>query len=194
MTGLLLNFFECEFLNQTYEINFLEFKNFSSKGEIKKLREDNPNFAYIRDGERIYYWEKLKDAKDSLAGKAITVNSKNNPKIFSKIFQESLITFLKKNLTSEKGYKVFYDKYANAWEIISESKNLLNPTFEGLALNQRFRVSTFYISFQNENTFGILISSDLRHRFLWTKDEFEQNGINTTALRVDDGRVHANNP
>lgn len=192
MTGLLLNFFECEFLNQAYKINFLEFKNFSAKGGVKKLREDNPNFAYIRDGERIYYWEKLKGAKDILAGKAITINTKDNPKIFSKIFQESLITFLKKNLTSEKGYRVFYDKYANAWEITSESKNLLSSTFDGLAINQRFRVSTFYISFQNENTFGILISSDLRHRFLWTKDEFEQNGINTTALRVDDGRVHAN--
>lgn len=107
MTGLLLNFFECEFLKQTYEINFLEFKNFSSKGGIKKLREENPNFAFIRDGEKIFYWEKVKNEKDSLDGKPININSKDSPKIFGKIFQESLVTFLKENLTSDKSYKVF---------------------------------------------------------------------------------------
>ncbi len=193
MTGLLLNFFECEFLKQTYEINFLEFKNFSSKGGIKKLREENPNFAFIRDGEKIFYWEKVKDEKDSFNGKPININSKDSPKIFSKIFQESLITFLKENLTSDKSYKVFYDKYANAWEITSKGKNLLSSTFEGLAINQQFRVSTFFITLQKDNTFGILISSDLRHRFLWANNDFEHNGIDTTPLRVDDdGRVHAN--
>lgn len=192
MTGLLLNFFECEFLNQSYEIKFLEYKNFSAKGDIKKLRQDYPDFAFLRNGEEIYYWETNKDAKDTLNGKPITVDSESYPKVFSKILQEGLIVFLKKNLTEKKDYKIFYDKYANAWEIISEGKNLLSETFDGLAINQKFRISTFYISLQKENAFGVLISSELKHRFLWTKDEFEKNGIKTSSLRVDDERVHAN--
>lgn len=57
MTGNFLNVFECILENTKIEVMKTEFVD---KETYKKLKEENKNFYFYRDGTDIYFWNNSK--------------------------------------------------------------------------------------------------------------------------------------
>lgn len=187
MSGLFLNFYHIELSHLETTLLYLNFSDYPTKDLYFKLRDENPSVHFYRYDDKILYWllNNQEDPINSL--NRLNISESIDPKIFSRIIEDSIISFMR-NL---EGYGIFKNKYSNTWEIIS-NKDLLNSTISGLEINRVVHFAPYFIKRGENVTFGFTLSTSLKNSFTWTKEEFEQNGIDTKGLKGVEDRIFAN--
>ncbi|MFB5652922.1 hypothetical protein ACE5IS_19980, partial [Leptospira wolffii] len=89
-------------------------------------------------------------------------------------------------------YKVNKDKYSSIWSIIKETEDLLDNKIPGLMVKREVLLNSFYYYDAGVANFGICISSNTKHEFVWSREEFKKNGIAVEDLKQNDNRIFAN--
>lgn len=75
MSGLFVNFFECNFQKDSYLVRDLNYSGYDSKEKYEALRDAHKDFAFTRHGDRIYYWKLAEKAVDNLNGEIVSFRS-----------------------------------------------------------------------------------------------------------------------
>ncbi len=187
MSGLFLNFYQIEIDLKEVVVKVLNYSNYQSKKDFVNLRDSNKDYTFYREADKIFVWSvnKLKSEFQQLPNYSIKLN--DNPKIVSRIIEDGIINLLRKT----NSYQVFKRKYSNSWEIIS-SKDILKNSINGLEVNRVVHFSP-YFCFKDEKLFlGFTLSTSLKNRFTWSKQEFESNGIETRGLKGKEDIIYPN--
>ncbi len=187
MSGLFVNYFECQFEKSSYNIKFLPYEKYETKEKFKSLRTSHPNFDFSRDGDKIFYWELEKSAQDELGGQTISISADKYSRVFINILERAIIH----RLRSLENYRVYKDSYSQVWKIISK-KDLLDSSFEGLVANRQICLNTFYRFSDGKVSFGIVLSAEIENKFIWDKADFQKHGIDTSTLAGKDNIIYAN--
>lgn len=187
MSGLFVNYFECQFEKYTFNIKFLPYEKYPTKEEYKSLRANHANLDFSRDGEKLFYWELEKSAQDDLGGQAISISADKNPRVFINILERAIVH----RLRSLENYRVYKDSYSQVWKIISK-KDLLDSSFDGLVVNRQICLNTYYRFSDGKVSFGLVISSEIENKFTWDRADFQKHGIDTSTLGGKDNIIYAN--
>jgi hypothetical protein len=169
------------------KIHYLEYSKFDTREKFRDLLKNNPDTLIYRQNDKIFYWRKDNSDENSLKGKSIIIDAETDPKIFSKIIEQSIINHFRDNTSA----KVIKNKYSNTWEIISK-KDLLQNQINGLILNNQVNFNTYFFKPNNRILFGFMLSTNLKSKFIWEKTDFEKNGIDTTGLKGKENIIFAN--
>ncbi|WP_299188474.1 Piwi domain-containing protein [uncultured Aquimarina sp.] len=187
MSGLFLNFYQVEINLKEVSTKALNYSDYQSKEDFISLRDSNKNCTFYRENDKILVWsakgligefEQLPDYK---------INLDDNPKILSRIIENGIIDLLKET----GSYLIFKNKYSNSWEIVS-SKDVLKNSIKGLEINRVVHFSPYFCYKEEKLLLGFTLSSSLKNRFTWSKQEFEKNGIDTTGLKGKEDIIFAN--
>ncbi len=187
MSGLFLNFYQVELSLNSIDLEYLNYKNYESKENFKELRDNNKNKYFHRVDDKIVYWEKSLSESSSLSADKISLTDTSSPKVFSKLIEDSLISFLR----SKPEYDIYKNKYASTWDIVSK-KDLLQGKINGLAVYRIVHLSSYFFLKDDQLIFGFTLSTSLKNTFTWTRDEFVKNGIDVLGLKGDDNRIFSN--
>jgi hypothetical protein len=79
VSGLLLNFFECQLKQQTFNIKYLPYSDYQTKESYLLLKNSNPQLCFTRHGEKIYYWQLGQSVVNQLAGTPEVITAGNVP-------------------------------------------------------------------------------------------------------------------
>ncbi|WP_425629620.1 Piwi domain-containing protein [Cellulophaga lytica] len=187
MSGLFLNFYQIGIDLKEVETKALNYSDYQSKEDFINLRDSNKECTFYRENDKILVWsqnnlnsqfQKLPDFK---------INLTDNPKILSRIIENGIIDLLRKI----DSYRIFKNKYSNAWEIIS-SKDILQNSIKGLEVNRVVNLSPYFCYKDEKLLIGFTLSCSLKNRFTWNKQEFEKNGIDTSGLKGKEDIIFAN--
>jgi len=186
MSGLFLNFYQVDIPTKTASIEAVEYSSYTSKEAFISLKNSYPNLSFYRDDDKILLWKKASDSELPENTTLIPINFAEKAKVLSKVLERSIIDFVK-----PKGYRIFKNKYFNAWEIISP-KDILNESIEGLTVNRIVHFSPYFLFKEEKLLLGFSLSTSLKNSFTWTKAEFEKYGIDIKGLKGDEDRIFAN--
>lgn len=186
MSGLFLNFYQIKLSRDDIKLRFLDYQNYNSKESFIELRDKNPNIRFYRHEDKLLYWSNesilLQNSND------LKTSKDESPKVFSKIFEFALVDFLKSSLSE---YRIFKNRYSNTWEVISP-KDLLKGQVDGLEVNRVVRFTPYFFNANSEIILGFTLSTSVKNNFKWTKQRFEQEGIDTKGLKGKDDIIYAN--
>lgn len=187
MSGLFLNFYQVEINLKEVSTKALNYSNYQSKEDFINLRDSNKNCTFYRENDKILVWsaEELISEFEQLPD--YKINLDDNPKVLSHIIENGIVDLLKET----GSYRIFKNKYSNTWEIIS-SKDVLKNSIKGLEINRVVHFSPYFCYKEEKLLLGFTLSSSLKNRFTWTKQEFEKNGIDTTGLKGKEDIIFAN--
>jgi hypothetical protein len=186
MSGLFLNFYQVDIPTKTASIDSVEYSKYASKEEFISLKENFPNLFFYRDDDKFLICKKNDEAELPEYTSSIVIDFTEKTKVLSKILERSIINFIE-----PKGYRLFKNKHSNSWEIIS-SKDILNGSIEGLAVNRIVHFSPCFFFKENKLLLGFSLSTSLKNSFTWSKAEFEKYGIDIKGLKGDEERIYAN--
>jgi len=186
MSGLFLNFYQVDIPTKTASIDSVEYSKYASKEEFISLKENFPNLFFYRDDDKFLIWKKNNEAELPENTTSINIDFTEKAKVLSKILERSIINFIE-----PKGYRLFKNKHSNSWEIIS-SKDILNGSIDGLAVNRIVHFSPCFFFKENKLLLGFSLSTSLKNSFTWSKTEFEKYGIDIKGLKGDEERIYAN--
>ena len=179
MTGAFLNVFECMFENTRIEVMKTEYVD---KESYKKLKDENKDFYFFRDGIDIYFWNNSEDYKEpNFRFKKVHMDLMDYPKIFKRILSNGISNFFK-----QKGMSIRRPRYSSTIEMLN-SKNNFAKDIQGLEIYRLMLLDTFY-SYE-QNLIGITLSTKLKYDFNWDKDEFIKNGIDIKDLRTKENTI-----
>lgn len=179
MTGAFLNVFECMFENTRIEVMKTEYVD---KENYKKLKDENKDFYFFRDGIDIYFWNNSEDYKEpNFRFKKVHIDLMDYPKIFKRILSNGISNFFK-----QKGMSIRRPRYSSTIEMLN-SKNNFAKDIQGLEIYRLMLLDTFY-SYE-QNLIGITLSTKLKYDFNWDKDEFIKNGIDIKDLRTKENTI-----
>ncbi|REE25720.1 argonaute-like protein [Winogradskyella pacifica] len=187
MSGLFLNFYQVEINFKEISTKALNYSDYQSKEDFINLRDSNRNCTFYRENDKILVWsaEELISEFEQLPD--YKINLDDNPKVLSRIIENGIVDLLKET----GSYRIFKNKYSNTWEIIS-SKDVLKNSIKGLEINRVVHFSPYFCYKEEKLLLGFTLSSSLKNRFTWTKQEFEKNGIDTTGLKGKEDIIFAN--
>jgi len=186
MSGLFLNFYQVDIPTKTASIDSVEYAKYASKEAFLALKENFPNLFFYRDDDKFLIWKKNDEGELPENTLKINIDFTEKAKVLSKILERSVINFIE-----PKGYRLFKNKHSNSWEIIS-SKDILNGSIEGLAVNRIVHFSPCFFFKDNKLLLGFSLSTSLKNSFTWSKAEFEKYGIDIKGLKGDEERIYAN--
>jgi hypothetical protein len=186
MSGLFLNFYQVDIPTKTTSIDSVEYSKYASKEAFISLKENFPNLFFYRDDDKFLIWKKNDEAELPENTASINLDFTEKAKVLSKILERAIINFIE-----PKGYRLFKNKHSNSWEIIS-SKDILNGSIEGLAVNRIVHFSPCFFFKENKLLLGFSLSTSLKNSFTWSKAEFEKYGIDIKGLKGDEERIYAN--
>jgi len=186
MSGLFLNFYQVDIPTKTASIDSVEYAKYASKEAFLALKENFPNLFFYRDDDKFLIWKKNDEGELPENTLKINIDFTEKTKVLSKILERSVINFIE-----PKGYRLFKNKHSNSWEIIS-SKDILNGSIEGLAVNRIVHFSPCFFFKDNKLLLGFSLSTSLKNSFTWSKAEFEKYGIDIKGLKGDEERIYAN--
>lgn len=182
MTGAFLNVFECIFENTKIEVMKTEYID---KEAYKKLREENKDFYFYRDGTDIYFWNNSKDYREpKFEFKKVHMELVDYPYIFKRILSNGISNFFK-----EKGMSIRRDKYTSTIEMQNTNNNFAKD-IPGVVIYRLMLLDTFY-SYE-QKILGITLSTRLKYDFNWNKDTFIQNGIDIKDLKTKEDKIIPN--
>ncbi len=95
--------------------------------------------------KRFLIWKKNNEVALPENTTSINIDFTEKAKVLSKILERAIINFIE-----PKGYRLLKNKHSNSWEIIS-SKDILNGSIEGLAVNRIVHFSPCFFYKENEN-------------------------------------------
>ena len=184
MNGLQLNYLELKFNKDQIAIAELNYEN---KEWFAKLKEMNKDKIFKRDGNKVYYWNRdFSTMGDLISGAKIsTIDINEHPFIFCRIIESYIIY----KMSMINGYRIWLDKYSNVWKIEKET-NLY--TDEGLAVYRVISFNMYFNSFNDQKTYGIVVNTELKTRFIKNKYELENFGFDTRGLNGKDEIIFAN--
>ncbi len=188
MSGLFLNFYQIELSKSETDIPFLNFSDYPTKESYKELRASEPKRHFYRFDDKIFYWSFNGELTPIEQSSSVTLGIDDCPKIYSRIIEDGIISYLRNSLSD---YKIFKNRYGNSWEIIS-NKDSLKGAISGLEINRAVHFSPYFFKRGEQLTMGFTLSTSLKNRFTWTKSEFEQNGIDTKGLTGKEEIIFAN--
>jgi hypothetical protein len=186
MSGLFLNFYQVDIPTKTASIDSVEYSKYASKEAFIALKESFPNLFFYRDDDKFLIWKKNNEVELPENTTSINIDITEKAKVLSKILERAIINFIE-----PKGYRLFKNKHSNSWEIIS-SKDILNGSIEGLAVNRIVHFSPCFFFKENKLLLGFSLSTSLKNSFTWSKAEFEKFGIDIKGLKGDEERIYAN--
>lgn len=186
MSGLFLNFYQVHIPTKPTSIDSVEYNKYASKEAFIELKDNFPNLFFYRDEDKFLIWKKNNEADLPKNTTSINIDFTEKAKVISKILERSIINFIE-----PKGYRLFKNKHSNSWEIIS-SKDILNGSIEGLAVNRIVHFSPCFFFKENKLLLGFSLSTSLKNSFTWSKAEFEKYGIDIKGLKGDEERIYAN--
>jgi len=186
MSGLFLNFYQVDIPTKTASIDSVEYGKYASKEAFIALKENFPNLFFYRDDDKFLIWKKNDEGELPENTLKINIDFTEKAKVLSKILERSVINFIE-----PKGYRLFKNKHSNSWEIIS-SKDILNGSIEGLAVNRIVHFSPCFFYKENKLLLGFSLSTSLKNSFTWSRAEFEKYGIDIKGLKGDEERIYAN--
>ncbi len=186
MSGLFLNFYQVDIPTKTASIDSVEYSKYASKEAFIALKESFPNLFFYRDDDKFLIWKKNNEVELPENTTSINIDFTEKAKVLSKILERAIINFIE-----PKGYRLFKNKHSNSWEIIS-SKDILNGSIEGLAVNRIVHFSPCFFFKENKLLLGFSLSTSLKNSFTWSKAEFEKYGIDIKGLKGDEERIYAN--
>jgi hypothetical protein len=200
MTGLFLNFYECNLSVEHFDISYLMYDDYSTKELYKNLQSNYSDYEFYRydittetgDTERrIYFWSRIPNPLLVLEGHEDRVYIQKNPKITSRIIESCVVQHFK-NFQNSKGQKfeVYKKKENHFWSIISPSE--LMPNIEGLSVRNEFHFSSFFFYHNEKLHYGFLISPSIKLKFTIDKKEFENRNIACSDLKGTDEVIFAN--
>lgn len=186
MSGLFLNFYQVDIPTKTASIDSVEYSKYASKEAFIALKESFSNLFFYRDDDKFLIWKKNNEVELPKNTTSINIDFTEKAKVLSKILERAIINFIE-----PKGYRLFKNKHSNSWEIIS-SKDILNGSIEGLAVNRIVHFSPCFFFKENKLLLGFSLSTSLKNSFTWSKAEFEKYGIDIKGLKGDEERIYAN--
>src|SRR6056297_2537100 len=187
MSGLFLNFYQVEINLKEVSTKALNYSDYQSKEDFISLRNSNEECTFYRENDKILVWSINELNSEFQELPDLKINLADNPKIISRIIENGIIDLLKKT----DSYRIFKNKYSNTWEIIS-SKDILQNSINGLEINRVVHFSPYFFYKEEKLLIGFTLSSSLKNRFTWTKQQFEKNGIDTSGLKGKEDIIFAN--
>lgn len=182
MTGTFLNVYECIFENTKIEVMKTEY---TSKDSYKKMREENKDFCFFRNGSDIYFWNNGKEYREpSFNFNKVHMELQDYPYIFKIILSNGIANFFK-----EKGLSVRRKKYSSVVEMLNSNNNFAKD-IDGLEIFRLMLLDTFYS--KEYKLLGITLSTKLKYDFKWNSRQFIDNGIDIKDLVMIDDRVIPN--
>ena len=184
MSGLFLNFYQINIELDTVSIPYKLRSDYPTKDDFISLKNEYPNNFFYSFEDKILLWNnnnnEISDAE------AVSINLNKNYKVVSKFLSDSIIDFVK-----EKGYSAFKNKYSHTWEIKS-SKDILNTTIQGLKVNRVIELSPYFFSRADKQFIGFTLSTYLKNKFTWDRQQFIDNGIDVKGLKGNSDKIFAN--
>ena len=165
----------------------MDYEKYRTKEAYLELKTLNPGMAFVRHKENIYYWPLCQATIDSLNGIPVLITANNNPRIFSRIIESSIVH----QFRQLNNYSVFRNRHTNTWKIVSE-QDLLNHSIEGLNIKQQIDLNIYYFKPHQRMLFGLVLSPSLKNTFTWSRQDFERNGIDAVDLKGKDNIIYAN--
>lgn len=187
MSGLFLNFYQVDLSTKSIDLEYLNYSDYESKESFKELRDKNQDKYFHRSDDKIIYWNKSNSTSESLSKNTINITDEIDPKVFSKIIEDSIVSFLK----SKPEYNIFKNKHASTWDIISK-KDLLQGRIDGLVVNRIVHLSSYFFLKDEKLIFGFTLSTSLKNSFTWSREDFIKNGIDVLGLKGDSNRIFSN--
>jgi len=187
MSGLFLNFYQIEIDLKEVFTKTLNYSDYQSKEDFINLRDSNKNCTFYREKDKILVWSLYELNSEFKQLPDYKINLNDSPKILSRIIENGIIDLLKEI----DSYRIFKNKYSNTWEIVS-SKDVLQNSINGLEINRVVHFSPYFCYKEEKLLLGFTLSSSLKNRFTWTKQEFEKNGIDTSGLNGKEDIIFAN--
>lgn len=181
MSGLFLNFIEYELSKDTFSVFALPYKNYPTKDKYLELKNSNPDWAFYRQGETIFYWQKNPNTQNDLGGNPALISTADDPKVVSKIVETGIIEFL----FSLDNYKIKKNRHSHTWQLVSR-KDALGGKINGLEVSRRMSMSPLFICPGDSLRYGLTFSNNLKYRFTWTLEDFKNKGIEVSNLRLAD--------
>lgn len=184
MNGLQLNYLEIKFNKESLSIPRLKYQD---KDWYFELKRNNSEKNFKREGNFVYYWNKIfSQPIDLLDGSEnVVINFNDNASIFCRIVESFLID----KLSKINGYDLWLDKYSNVWKI-QKNTNIYDDN--GLGIYRTIIFNTYFNSYNGRKTFGITINTELKTRFLKSREELEKDKFDTRGLSGKDDIVFAN--
>lgn len=187
MAGTLLNFVEVNLSSYEMTINTLDAFKYDVR-ELRKTHSASLNF-YSKNG-KIYYWPKAESDLPDLGGTVELVNKLDQPQLFSKVIENAVVQLFEelKNATGKQVYRVYRKNIQHTWNFISQ-KNELENSLAGLAAYRKISFHSFFLKPKDEISFGFTLASSLEMKFIWDIKNFEEKGIATNSLILDEAGV-----
>jgi len=184
MSGMFLNFCECilKFDNPcVYSTPFID------SDWLKGLRKNHSDVSFLRSKNLVYFWgygtedPVIKDINDV---EKVHITENEHPFIISKMLEDKILQIFK---TQYKDLK--RNHYSNTWQIYAND-SFFND--EGLSIKRCITLSTYYSKFKKKYIFAFTIGTQLKHHFLWNKEDFINNGIACADLKGVEDVIFAN--
>lgn len=183
MSGLFLNFYQVNIELDTVSIPYKLRSEYPTKNDFVSLKRKYPNSLFYSFEDKILFWNNNNELSNV---ETISINLNENYKVVSKFLSDSIIDFVK-----EKGYFTFKNKYSYSWEIKS-SKDVLNDSIQGLEVNRVIELSPYFFTRGDKQFIGFTLSTFLKNRFTWNRQQFIENGIDIKGLKGNSDKIFAN--
>jgi len=183
MSGLFLNFYQVNIKLDTVSIPYKMRSDYPTKDDFVSLKKEYPNSFFYSFEDKILFWNNNTEISNV---ETVSINLNENYKVVSKFLSDSLIDFVK-----EKGYSVFKNKYSYTWEIKS-NKDVLSNTIEGLEVNRVIELSPYFFTRGDKQFIGFTLSTFLKNKFTWDRQQFIENGIDIKGLKGNLDKIFAN--
>ena len=184
MSGLFLNFYQVNIELDTVSIPYKLRSEYPTKDDFLSLKKKYPNCFFYSFEDKILIWNNNNNEISNV--ETVAINLKENYKIVSKFLSDGIIDFVK-----EKGYSVFKNKYSYTWEIKS-NKDVLNGSIQGLEVNRVIEFSPYFFTRGDKKFIGFTLSTFLKNRFTWDKQQFIETGIDIKGLKGNSEKIFAN--
>lgn len=188
MSGLFLNFFQVDIDAKTVAFFAKNYDEYLNKDDFREFRSANSNYIIYRNYNDILIWNNDNETPEIAELNQVEINLSEHPYVFSKILEHGIIDYLKDKFVD---YKIFRNRYANTWQIISQN-DLLENKIGGLTLNRVVHFSSYQTIKENKLLIGFSLSTSLKNTFTWDRKEFEKEGIDTKGLKGNDEIIYAN--
>lgn len=182
---MFLNFCECKLQVGpviVYKSDFL------GKDWFKSIRDSNPNFKFYREGNSVYFWNPISDDSAVNIGakySTVQISLTEHPRIISRMLEDKILSLF----SISPSYKVIRNRYSNTWEII-RNKELFRD--DGLTVSRAVNFCSYYSRTGDQIILGYCLSTKLKNRFNWGKQEFIKNGIACADLAGKEDIIFAN--
>ena len=183
MSGLFLNFYQVNIKLDTVSIPYKMRSDYPTKDNFISLKKEYPNSLFYSYEDKILFWNNNTEISNV---ETVSINLNENYKVVSKFLSDSIIDFVK-----EKGYSVFKNKYSYTWEIKS-NKDVLSNTIQGLEVNRVIELSPYFFTKGDKQFIGFTLSTFLKNKFTWDRQQFIENGIDIKGLKGNSDKIFAN--